>query len=253
VQPSGITLSEVVARRRRRLRRHEHDGPFFCMLLAGRYEEKAAGRALRYAAGGIAFHPAGLVHADDLAGGSRLFGIELGAGYAARLADLGSSFGLRLEGPQSELRWLAARVRREWARGEPCATLAVEGLVLEMLAAVARGEARRRPECPRWVDRALEIVRAEFARPLTVTSLAAEVGVEPARLARAFRRFHGRSIGAAVRRLRVEAACERLREWDVPLTDVAAETGFADQSHLTRVFKRLTGSTPGAYRASLRG
>ncbi len=253
MQPSGITLSDVVVRRRRRLPRHEHGGPFFCMLLAGQYEEKAAGRALRYAAGGIAFHPAGLVHADDLAGGSRLFGIELGAGYAARLADLGSSFGLRLEGPQSELRWLAARVRREWTRGEPCAALVVEGLVLEMLAAVARGDARRRSECPRWVDRALEIVRAEFARPLTVTSLAAEVGVEPARLARAFRRFHGRSIGAAVRRLRVEAACERLRDADVPLTDVAAATGFADQSHLTRVFKRLTGSSPGAYRASLRG
>jgi AraC family transcriptional regulator len=252
LQPSGIILSEVVAGQRRRLPRHDHDGPFFCMLLAGDYQEKAAGRALRYAAGGLAFHPAGLVHADDLAAGSRLFGIQLSAEYQARLADLGARPELRLAGPQSGLSWLAARVRREWRRADPCAALAIEGLVLEMLAALARFEPRARTECPAWVDRALEVVRADYARPLTVASLAGAVGVEPARLARAFRRFHGRSIGAAVRRLRVEAACARLRDADVPLTDVAAETGFADQSHLTRVFKRLTGSTPGAYRASLR-
>ena len=40
---------------------------------------------------------------------------------------------------------------------------------------------------------------------------------------------------------------ELLRE-ERPLSEIAIETGFADQSHFTRVFKRLTGRTPGAAR-----
>jgi AraC-like DNA-binding protein len=37
----------------------------------------------------------------------------------------------------------------------------------------------------------------------------------------------------------------------MPLSDVALAAGFADQSHLTRIFKRVTGMTPGAFRAAL--
>ncbi|MHB1329902.1 MAG: helix-turn-helix domain-containing protein [Gemmatimonadales bacterium] len=42
-----------------------------------------------------------------------------------------------------------------------------------------------------------------------------------------------------------------MAELDRPLAEVAAAVGFADQSHLTRAFKRYTGMTPGAYRTSL--
>ena len=243
----GIALSDVFAARRRRLPRHDHAGPFFCMLLAGRYEERAGGRTFRYAPRGIAFHPGGLVHADDLSAGGRLFGIQLGPAHQARLDGLGRP-ALMVQGAHGELAWLAARVRREWKRAEPCAALAIEGLVLEMLATAARPPLPARSPRPPWVDRALERARADCAQPLTVAAIAAELGVDPARLARAFRRHHGRSIGAVVRQARVEAACARLRAPGACLTDVAAETGFADQSHLTRVFKRVTGLTPGAYR-----
>lgn len=53
--------------------------------------------------------------------------------------------------------------------------------------------------------------------------------------------------------LRVECACELLAEGAGP-ADVAAETGFADQAHLTRVFKQRMGTTPAAYgRMAARG
>ena len=244
----GIVLSEVQAPRRRRLRRHDHAGPFFCLLVAGRYEETVAGRTLPYAPGAVAFHPGGLRHADDLFAGSRLFGIELAPRYQQALDALPARPALCLHGAGAEASWLAARVRAEWRRPDACAPLAIEGLVLEMLAAVGRAAERRPAPAPAWLARAAEIVRAEFARPLTIAAVAREAGVDPARLAAAFRRHHGTTIAGAVRRLRVEAACARLRDPDVPLADVAAEAGFADQSHLTRVFKRLTGTTPGAYR-----
>jgi AraC family transcriptional regulator len=74
-----------------------------------------------------------------------------------------------------------------------------------------------------------------------------------AELSCAFRRHCGETIGAHLRRCRVERVCERLiAEPERSLADLAAEAGFADQSHLTRVFRRLVGTTPGAFQAALR-
>jgi AraC-like DNA-binding protein len=49
----------------------------------------------------------------------------------------------------------------------------------------------------------------------------------------------------------VEAACRELAVPERSLSDVAALTGFADRSHLSRVFRRFTGLTPGAFRKGL--
>ena len=247
----GIVLSENQPARRRKLPSHDHAGPFFCLLVSGRYEERLAGRTLSYEPGGVAFHPAGLRHADDLFAGSRLFGVELAPRYQAALDDLPARPVPRLHRAGAEVAWLAARVRAEWRRAEPCAALAIEGLVLEMLAAAARAAQRHPGSNPPWVARAMELIRADFARPLTVAAVARTIGAPPAPLATAFRRHQGMTLAGAIRRLRVEAACARLADPEVALADVAAETGFADQSHLTRVFKRVTGTTPGAYRRAL--
>ena len=58
----------------------------------------------------------------------------------------------------------------------------------------------------------------------------------------------GLPLAAHVRALRVEAARRLLRGSTLTLSDVATAAGFADQSHLTRVFKRATGLTPAGYR-----
>jgi AraC-like DNA-binding protein len=50
---------------------------------------------------------------------------------------------------------------------------------------------------------------------------------------------------------RIELAKEKLRDGRLPLSDVALACGFYDQSHLTRVFTRLAGTSPGAWRRVL--
>jgi AraC family transcriptional regulator len=58
-------------------------------------------------------------------------------------------------------------------------------------------------------------------------------------------------IGDYVQRLRVRWASAELCRPGARLADVAAAAGFADQSHLTRVFKRVTGATPSAFRKGI--
>jgi len=82
--------------------------------------------------------------------------------------------------------------------------------------------------------------------------LAAAAGVQPAQLTRAFRAHYGEGIGEYARRLRLEWAAESLVRTDVGLALLAAEAGFADQSHFTRAFRRLYGLAPGRYRTAHR-
>jgi AraC-like DNA-binding protein len=58
----------------------------------------------------------------------------------------------------------------------------------------------------------------------------------------------GCTVTGYVHRLRIDWARERLERSDMPLADVALDVGFADQAHFTRVFRRVTGSTPSEYR-----
>jgi AraC family transcriptional regulator len=81
--------------------------------------------------------------------------------------------------------------------------------------------------------------------------LAREAGVHPVHLARVFRKMERRTPGEYQQRLQVRAAGELLRDPEWPLAAIAAECGFADQSHFTRVFHRMAGTTPARFRRAV--
>ena len=117
--------------------------------------------------------------------------------------------------------------------------------ILVVLGRVAR-EAERAP--PPWLLRAREVVHAGFREPLRIADLAREADVHPGHLARAFRQHFRMTLGSYVRNLRLEWVAARLLSSEEPLASLALAAGFADQSHLTRAFKRYSGLTPRAYR-----
>ena len=145
---------------------------------------------------------------------------------------------------------LAWRLTRELESPDAVTPLAIEGTALEMLALAARldggGPAGRRP--PAWLLRATDLLHSRFLDGLRATDVAGEVGVHPVHLARVFRAYHGVSLGAYVRGLRLDWAARRLTRSADSLGDIALEAGFADQSHFTRAFKRHTGTTPDRFR-----
>jgi AraC family transcriptional regulator len=83
---------------------------------------------------------------------------------------------------------------------------------------------------------------------LSLESLAQQTGFSPYHFARLFRQTTGESPHHFVLRQRIERAQCLLKQRDLPLAVVALESGFANQSHFTQVFKRHLGLTPRAYR-----
>ena len=104
---------------------------------------------------------------------------------------------------------------------------------------------------PQWLERVRNVLEQRFAEPYKLSEIAAEAGVHPVHLAREFRKHYGTSVGEYLRRVRIEYACRELMDSNVAVTNIAFAAGFADQSHFSRTFKRLCGTTPGRYRASV--
>jgi transcriptional regulator GlxA family with amidase domain len=149
---------------------------------------------------------------------------------------------------------IASRIAHEMEVPDEVSCLAVEGLVLEMLAVASRRYVQPRLEKrpPAWLLKAQEMVHSRYDGPLEVGEIASEVGVHPVHLSRVFRSHFGVSLGAYVRRQRLDWAARLLAGSDEPLSDLALRAGFADQSHFTRLFKRHTGLTPERYRQATR-
>ena len=98
--------------------------------------------------------------------------------------------------------------------------------------------------------RVLEIIHARLDARLTVETLAHEAGLSPAHFARAFKQTIGRAPHQYLLSLRLERARRLLELPGANLSEIAQRTGFADQAHFTRLFKRAYGITPGALRGT---
>ena len=247
----GAVLAEVVHEHARDVPVHTHDVAYFSLVLEGLYREgDARGRTL-YQPYCATFNPVGTRHDGHiLAGGARFFTAELEGSWLAPFPreTMEQPFADQNGGP---LLWFCLRLYRDHLEGEAASPLVAESLLWEMLATAAGWGGDRYRDSPSWWPRVREKLHAEFRGQLRLRDLAAEAGVHPVHLARVCRRFERRSVGEYMLALRARLACELLSRPDLPVAQVAAEAGFADQSHLTRMFKRLTGTTPAAFRAQL--
>jgi AraC-like DNA-binding protein len=103
------------------------------------------------------------------------------------------------------------------------------------------------------VERALAVMRARYAEPLTVAELAAAAGLAGSQFHVLFRRRTGKSPGEMLADLRLDSASLMLRETRLPIAEIALAVGFSDQSALTRCLKRRRATTPLAVRRRDRG
>lgn len=248
---AGVVLAELSHHDARRLPRHTHESAYFCLLLEGAYSEQVGRRTFDYKPYTAVFHPPGLSHIDSVGvGGGRFFTAAVDGEWLERLRECGAwEPDVYADERGGELVWLSSRLYCEYRRQDALSPLSIEGLLLEMLALTARTRtpAERRPL--RWLARAIEMLHENFLESLTIGEVANTVGVHPYHLSKVFRQVKGETVGDYVRRLRAQHAC-RLLAGDSALTlaEVALACGFADQSHFTRNFRRVTGLTPGDFR-----
>jgi len=100
------------------------------------------------------------------------------------------------------------------------------------------------------VFKAIQTIRNEYSRRLTVSSLARECGLSERTLHRLYRSVTGNTVGKDLTARRIEVAAAMLREEDVKLEPVAIESGLGTAKNLCRLFKVHLGVTPGQWKDS---
>lgn len=100
-----------------------------------------------------------------------------------------------------------------------------------------------------WQERrATEYLSANLGSEGSLKEIAAQCGLSTSHFSKAFKETLGIAPHQWLIRRRIEVAKVLLKAPSQPLSEVALECGFADQSHFTRVFTRLVGIGPGAWR-----
>ncbi len=101
---------------------------------------------------------------------------------------------------------------------------------------------------PRRLQRVLDFVEARLAADISLDDLAAEACLSPFHFARLFREAMGMAPHRYLTERRIEAARQKLRLAHSSLVEIALDTGFGSQANFNRVFRKVTGLTPGQYR-----
>ena len=104
---------------------------------------------------------------------------------------------------------------------------------------------------PSALRRCMELMEARLDGDLRLVELAHEVGLSTSHFIRSFRQSTGKTPYQFLLERRVERAQALMRDFRISLTEVAISSGFADQHHLARAFRRITKVTPSSYRRSL--
>lgn len=247
----GAIFTQLHHSQARKLPAHSHELPFFCLFLGGDYAEKYCHRDVQFRPFSLSFRPAGNLHQDEIGPrGARMFGIEIEGDWQRRLRSCSGKLDIAYDFEGGELLWLGLKLYSETRTLLDPSDLQVESLVSELLGSVTC-KPERYTAAPFWLRRIREKLKVDFRERVTMDDLSREAGVHPVHLSRVFRRCTGQGIGEYVHRLRIREACERMLSPEASLADISSDMGFADQSHFTRTFHRITGTSPGAFRAML--
>lgn len=218
---------------------HAHAEDRIVLTLRGAFNSTYARRTFALNAWNAIYRPAEIEHRDAYPAASVCLSVRVPAGERRR----SNTFAL---GDQ-ELPAFTSRLSAELDAADASAELAIEALSAEITGRLLTSCERTLPR-HKWLRQVRERLEDEYARPPTLSAIAATVDRATSYVATAFKATYGKSIGEYVRDVRIWRARRLVEDRSISLADLAHEAGFADQSHFARLFKRHFRMTPGEYR-----
>jgi AraC family transcriptional regulator len=234
----------------REVPRHTHARAHFVLVVQGVYLTAALPDEGACGPGTLVFNPSGTTHRDRFRGRhGRFFAISVApeiASHIERTIHVPVAFA-----SEAVSRTIQAAYAEFHGKGDVCPMI-MEGLGLELAGRAGQWPDLPDRRVPAWLVTARDAIRDSRDVRLRVSDVADQSGVHPIHLARGFRQFFHCSPGEYARRCRMERVVQLLTSEKAPLAEIALQSGFKDQSHLTHAFKRFMGVTPSAFRRSFR-
>ena len=236
-----FSIAQVCHQAGARYARHAHERAYLAFVQQGSHQDEVGGESEVAQSATVVVMPSGVAHANRIGGeGARMLLVTLEP-TLREFARLPTRWRLLHGGPGARV---FLRLRQTLALPEQSERATIEELLLELVDVVAGIPERVRAGVPNCVRVARAMLNDSASEPFLLGDLARATQVDVAYLSRAFRRTEGCTMGEYRRRLRARKAAGLLGKGRMPLAEVAFAAGFADQSHLSRVFKAEFGVTP---------
>ena len=243
---TGVSMVETRFARPTPVPRHRHEHAHLLLVVRGAFGICVKGRRTQLTHGEAIFHEPSEIHSGEVSSAdARGFTVELtGHPNLAHLDSKGSSHGRR-----TKIATLLAQLYRETQIKDVAQSFAVEGLQLQLVAALMRdGAAGAATQPPPWLKQARDLLHDTSSENHTMAELSAVIGVDQKAIVRGFRKFLHTTPAEYQRSLRIDTARRSLAETSRPIAQVAADAGFCDQAYFTHQFKRACNCSPAQYR-----
>lgn len=234
----GIAVTETVYQEKVFEGWHCHEHHHITFILAGGNLEQRRRGELQVCPGSVLLYHSGELHRNShTRHPSRNINLEIEHAFLAKYQ---LNFDVRMD--DAGLKPALIRIWQESKINDACSLPGIQALVLQLLHPPAAGSR------PPWVDQLRELLHDCWNETFSLEDLSEVLHIHPVTISRYFPRYFSCTLGEYMRKVKIERALRLLRDNNQPLTNIAYECGFSDQSHFTRTFKAFTGMLPGQYR-----
>lgn len=202
--------------------------------------------------GSMLLIPAGHPQLISFPSTTRFLASEISQSFLTNLRADGVSIDDHFLLPKANGRDFRARILQELLTPDDLSRLIFEGILVDIFVQACRNRKLHHRAPPPWLLKTRDLLHDRAFESLRLEEIAIAVEIHPAQLSRDFKRFFGVAPGEYLRRLRLDFAANQLGETSLPIADIAAAAGFADQAHLARLFRRHKGMSPSEFRAIVR-
>jgi AraC family transcriptional regulator len=227
---------------------HYHENAYFTFILSGKVMEGNKKGKIDLSAGSLLFHNAQESHYNiKPKGETRGMHLEIEQRWMNELYANGNINEGSFEVEHPKIKILFYKILRESRIADPMISSSIEQLVIEAMDAlfIRHSKSRFRPS---WINTLSDLLQDHYLSPIDVKAIAKEIDIHPVHLSRSFSKYFGCTMAEYIRQLKVERALSQLSVSQHSLSTIAYQSGFADQSHMIRCFKEMSGNTPSIYR-----
>lgn len=249
VNLNGIIISDTEYINQNGFPLHYHENLYLAYVVKGNYTEQSKNKKVRCLPGVVIFHNFCEEHSNsDFSAYSRIINLEIQNQWLLDHDINPRKLEGNVKAGSIDLKCCMSRITDEYLYNDEASHLEIESSVMNILANILSIGSIYIPGIPKWVKIVKELLNENNIESLNLKFISKSADVHPAHISRDFPRYFNASFSDYIRKIRVEKASQMLSLDIMPLTSIAFECGFSDQSHFIRTFKKFTGVTPSEYR-----
>lgn len=244
----GIILSETFYEECFSSEWHTHENAYLAFVLKGGCVERRKNESVECDPGKLLFYSCEEPHLNhSYQPDTRIFNVELNNRWLQSM-DLGAVIGNGIVTVISpDQKFLLLKIFREYRLMDHCSSLNIETMAIDLLTSISQHK-NSASDIPKWAIQLKEVLHDRWTENLSLKELSEILRIHPVTISRYFPKYFKCTLCDYIRKIRIDKSLNLIRSGGEKLTDIAFASGFADQSHFIRAFKKVTGLLPNEYR-----